>query len=142
MKYSDIDDRSLYAKARHVCQAAELIKSRIPHRHHYRELLFQAAQNAIESGARPTALEYYETGLILMQDEPWKEGADVYYEETLNLCTRTAELYWYQSQYPKAHSLLASIFVGARTASDKAPAWIILSRLYAHQGNTSAAFNA
>ena len=142
MKYSDLDDRSLYAKARHVCQAAGLIRIRIRHRRHFRELLFQAAQKAIEAGARPTALEYYETCLTLMQDKPWKEGADVYYEETLNLYTRAAELYWYQSQYPKAHNLLASIFASARTVSDKAPAWIILSRLYAHQGNTSAAFNA
>lgn len=142
MKYSNLDDRSLYARARHVCQAAELIKGRIRHRRRFRELLFQAAQKAIESGARPTALGYYETGLSLMQDEPWKEGADVDYEETLNLYTRAAELYWYQSQYPKAHNLLASIFEGAHTASDKAPAWIILSRLYAYQGDTSAAFNA
>ena len=142
MKYSSLDDRSLYARARHVCQAAELIKSRIRHRHRFRELLFQAAQKAIESGARPTALEYYETGLHLMQDDPWEEGADVYYEETLNLYTRAAEMYWYQSQYSKAHKLLASIFAGAHTSSDKAPAWIILSRLYAHQGNTSAAFHA
>ncbi len=142
MKYSNLDDRSLYARARHVCQAAEIIKARILDRHRFRELLLQAAQNAIESGARPTALEYYETALTLLQDEPWEEGADVYYEETLNLYARAAELHWYQSQYPKAHSLLASIFEGARTASDKAPAWIILSRLYAHQGNTTAAFNA
>lgn len=142
MKYSNLDDRSLYARARHVCQAAEIIKARILDRHRFRELLLQAAQNAIESGARPTALEYYETALTLLQDEPWEEGADVYYEETLNIYARAAELHWYQSQYPKAHSLLASIFEGARTASDKAPAWIILSRLYAHQGNTTAAFNA
>ena len=142
MKYSDLDDRSLYARARHVRQAAELIRIRISHRHHFRKLLFQAAQKAIESGARPTALDYYETCLTLLQDEPWKEGADVYYEETLDLYTRAAELYWYQNQYPKAHEILASIFKGARTASDKAPAWIILSRLHAHQGDTSAAFNA
>ena len=142
MKYSSLDDRSLYARARHVCQAADVIKVRILHRHRFRELLSQAAQKAIDSGARPTALEYYETAMTLLQDESWEEGADVYYEETLNLYTRAAELYWYQSQYPKAHSLLASIFEGARTASDKAPAWIILSRLYAHQGNTAAAFNA
>ena len=142
MKYSNLDDRSLYVRARHICQAASLIRSRIRHRHRFRELLFQAAQKAMESGARPTALEYYETGLTLLQDEPWKEGADVYYEETLNLYIRAAELYWFQRQHAKAHKLLASIFAGAHTASDKAPAWIILSRLHAHQGNTSAAFSA
>lgn len=142
MKYSNLDDRSLYARARHVCQSVGLIKSRIRHRHRFRELLLQAAQKAVQSGARPTALEFYETCLGLTQEDPWEEGPDVYYEETLNLYTRAAELYWHQGQSSKARGLLASIFEGARTASDKAPAWIIKSRLYAHQGNTSAAFEA
>lgn len=143
MAYSSLDDRSLYARAQHVCQAANVIKRRSQHRRPFRDLLVKAAQKAIDSGARTTALQYYETCLELMQPDPWKEGApDVYYDETLSLYTRAAEVYWFQEQHPEAEKLLASTFVGAHTAADKAYAWILQSRIHAARGDLASAFKS
>ena len=143
MKYSSSDKISLYARARHVCLAATVIKRRVQNRWHFRGLLVQAAQKAVESGARPTALQYYETCLDLMQSDPWQDkGEDVNYNETLSVYTKAAELYWHQGQQDEAHRLITSIFGGARTAADKAPAWILQSRLFAQSGEISAAFRS
>ena len=76
-----------------------------------------------------------------MQSDPWKDGAyDVSYDETLELYTKAAELYWHQGQPSKAFGLLASTFIGARTASDKAPSWILQSKLHASRGDLLGAF--
>lgn len=140
MKYSSLDERSLYARARHICLAVETIKRKIPHRSRFRELLVQAAQKATESGARPTAIEYYTKCLALLQPDPWKEGAaDVYYEETLLLYTKSAEILWYQGDSIGALELLESTFSNARTAADKAPAWILQSRLFTQRGDSHGA---
>lgn len=143
MTYSDLDGRSLYQRARHICQAVRVIQSRVTNRYHFRTLLFDAAQKATESGARPTALDYYETCLAFLQPNPWKEGAsDVFYEETLTLYTKTAELYWHQGRPVDAQNLLDTLFAGARSASDKAPAWILQSKLFAQSGNLAGASTA
>ena len=143
MKHSSLDERSLYNRAQHICRSANVINRRVRNRHRFRVLLLEAAEKAIESGARPTALEHCEACLSLMQPEPWKQGAqDVYYEETLNLYTRTAELYWHQGRPVEAQNLLDSIFAGARTPSDKSPAWILQSRLFGQAGNMAGAFTA
>ena len=78
-----------------------------------------------------------------MQPKPWREGArDTYYDETLSLHTKAAELYWHQDQLVKAQNLLDSIFAGARSASDKAPAWILQSKLFAQAGNMAGSFSS
>ena len=104
--------------------------------------MFQAAQRAIESGARPTALQYYGVCLDLMQPQCWTDGPDVYYEETLDIYTRAAQLYWHQGQLDKALELASDALGAARSPSDKAPAWIIKSRVLAQQGNMAKAFEA
>lgn len=143
MKYLDLDSGSLYDRARHICQSTSVIKRRVEYRHRFRALLAEAAEKAITSGARPTALQYYESCLALMQPKPWKEGApDAYYDETLSLYTKAAELYWHQDQVVQAQNLLDSIFSGARTASDKAPAWILQSKLFAQAGNMAGSFSS
>ena len=143
MKYSSSDGRSFYTRARHICQAVNVIRRRVSNRYHFRAFLFDAAQKAIGSGARPTALEYYEKCLALMQPDPWKEGArDVFYEETLNLYIKAAELYWHQGRPLEAQNLLDCIFAEARTASDKATGWILQSKLFAQAGNMAGAFTA
>lgn len=143
MAYSSLDDRSLYTRAQHVCYAADVIRRRSQHRRPFRNLLDKAAQKAIDSGARTTALQYYETCIELIQPDPWKEGApDVYYDETLNLYTRAAEVYWFQGQHSEAEKLLASIFVNAHTAADKAYAWILKSRTQAARGDHASAFKS
>lgn len=143
MKYSNIDKASLYSRARHICLAVSVIKSRLQHRKRFRELLSVAAQQAVESGARSSALQYYEACLDLMQSDPWTKGVeDAYYDETLSVYSKAAELYWYQEQLSEAHELIASIFRGGRSAADKAPAWILQSRIFAQRGNLSAAFQS
>lgn len=143
MKYSNLDGRSLYTRSRHICQAVNAIKRRVSNRYHFRAFLFEAAQKAVATGARPTALGYYETCLALMQPDPWQEGErDVFYEETLNLYTKAAELYWHQARPIEAQNLLDSIFAGARTAGDKATAWILQSKLFTQAGNMAGAFTA
>ena len=87
MKYQGLDDGDIYERSRHVCQSVNLIQARVPHRSRFRELLFQAAQRAGESGARPSALTYYQSCMALLQPDPWaEEGVDVYYDETLRKC--------------------------------------------------------
>ena len=143
MKYSNFDGRSLYARAQHVCKAAQVINRRVRHRYPFRALLVDAASMASESGARPTALDYYENSLALLQPNPWLEPApDVFYAETLSIYRKTAELYWHQGRSVDAQDLLASIFSSARTAPDKAPAWILQSKLFAEKGNLQGAFTA
>ena len=143
MKYGDLNSGSLYDRARHICQSANVIKGRVEYRHRFRSLLAEAAEKAIKAGARPTALHYYETCLGLMQPRPWKEGApDAYYDETLSLYTKAAELTWHQDHVVEAQNLLDSIFAGARTASDKAPAWILQSKLFAQAGNMAGSFSS
>ena len=143
MKYTTLDNRSFYAQAQHVCHAANVIRRREAVRHKYRQYLFNAAQRAIASGARPTALKYYETCLAFLQPDPWKEGVpDVFYEESITLFSKTCELYWQMGQYVEAQDLLDSIFAGARSASDKSSAWVLQSKLFAQAGNIQGAFTA
>ena len=52
MKYEDMDLGSVYDRAQHVVHAARVIKNRVYERRLYRNLLFQAANKALESGAR------------------------------------------------------------------------------------------
>ncbi|KAL8861888.1 MAG: hypothetical protein Q9178_001757 [Gyalolechia marmorata] len=142
MKYSSSDNRSLHAKAQHICQAERLIASRVHHRSRYREILSEAAQHAIDSGARPTALQYYDVCLKLMQPQPWKNGPDVYYHETLDVFTRTAQLCWHQGLLEKAMRLASEALESTHVPSDRAPVWIITSRLLSQQGDIAGAFQA
>ncbi|KAI4216360.1 MAG: hypothetical protein LQ351_001370 [Letrouitia transgressa] len=80
--------------------------------------------------------------LDLMQDEPWTDGPDVYYEETLDVHSKAAELHWHQGQFDKSLDLVSKTLQGARTASDRAPSWIIKSRLLSQEGNVAGAFEA
>ena len=136
-------DTDSYAIALHICEAVDAIYDRISHRRRFRDVLRQAASKATVSGARPTALLYYNNCMKLLQPDPWKEGAqDVYYEETLDVYTKVAELYWYQGQSSEALRILSITFQHARTAADKAPSWIIKSRLFAQNGDPLSSFNA
>ena len=143
MKYQDMEVGSLYNRAQHVSQAANVIRARVLHRWRYRELLSRAADKAIESGARSTALQYYEVCLSLLQSNPWAGGAqDVDYDETLSLHATAAELYWHQGQLTESQTLLDSIFAHAHKGPQKAHAWIIQSKLLGQTGNLTGALNA
>ncbi|KAJ3477246.1 hypothetical protein NLG97_g8888 [Lecanicillium saksenae] len=140
MKYYADDPRERTGVARHICKAVPLIKARIPERLHFRSLLRDCAQDAVENGARPTASKYYSKALQLLQSNPWgTEGPDVSYDETLRLYLRTAECYLYMSKLSKANDLLSIIFANAKTPLDKAPAYVLQSRIFAQNGNSLAA---
>lgn len=79
----------------------------------------------------------------LLQHDPWNDGQpDVYYDETLQLHTRAAECHLYMGSYSEAKRLLKTVFQNARTAVEKAPAWVLQSRLYAQEGDTPSAFES
>ncbi|KAH7064690.1 putative histidine kinase HHK1p [Macrophomina phaseolina] len=135
--------KSLFTRARHVACASELIRSRVKQRSPYRKALQQAAENACEAGARSTGLFYYTRCFNLLQDSPWDESQeDVDYKETLNIFTRSAECYWYQGFFEPALGLCQTIFTNAKSAVDKAPSWVLQSRIFAMRGDSFAAFEA
>ncbi|OAA70994.1 two-component sensor protein histidine protein kinase [Akanthomyces lecanii RCEF 1005] len=140
MKYYADDSREQTGAARHICKAVPLIKSRIPERVHFRKLLKECAQDAVENGARPTASKYFSKALQLLQPNPWEtDDPDASYDETLQLYLRTAECYLYMSKLSKANDLLSVIFANAKTPLDKAPAYVLQSRIFAQNGNSLAA---
>ena len=144
MKYPDLDGRSIYIRTQHLCEAVNLIKRCVQYRRRYRDLLLEAACKAIESGARPSALQYYETALKLLQSEPWthNKGQDVDYEETLAIYTKAAELYWHQGCFAEAQNTLDIIFANARTAAHKAPAWVFQAKIFGQSGDMPASLTA
>ncbi|KAL4908014.1 hypothetical protein BDW74DRAFT_148417 [Aspergillus multicolor] len=130
------DGRSRYAMARHVALASKIIKSRAIERLDYRKILWDAAQIAAQSGARPTALWYYRHCVALLQDNPWDDnGIDVYYDETLRLYIATAEMAWSQGFNTEALDLLYKVFHHGKTAVCKSRAWIIKAKIYAQLGD-------
>ncbi|KAH6673070.1 HHK1, histidine kinase-group X protein [Halenospora varia] len=143
LKYYSAEERSRDDTASHICKSTAIISERIVHRHSYRKLLFDRAQSAAESGARPTAKHFYANCFKLLQKDPWIDGnEDVYYDETLQLYIRAAECYLYLGQFSEAKRLLAEIFVNAKTPVDKAPAWVLQSRVLQQEGDSPAAFQA
>lgn len=81
--------------------------------------------------------------MTLLQDDPWSESApDINYQETLSLFTQAAETCWYQGEEDSSLALLQTIFKNAHDAVDRAPGWMIRSRIFAVKGDSSAAFQA
>ncbi|KAI9791180.1 MAG: hypothetical protein M1816_004172 [Peltula sp. TS41687] len=142
MKYHGLDSRDLYVRSEHVCKSIELITTRVKHRRRFRDLLSQAAQRASESGARATALFYYRSCIALLQPNPWEEGPDRDYQETLDLFTRSGECCCYTGHIEEALSTIQVTFDKARSPRDKASSWIVQSRIFTQSGNTQAAFRA
>jgi len=142
MKYTNSGDLSFYARARHIREASRLIKRVIKQRREYRQILLQAARRATDSGSRSTALQQLQTCLSLLQPNPWIDGQDVDYAETLECYSQAADLYWHEGQLPEAQQLINAIFTGARSASDRTSAWILQSRILSRQGKLAAVFDA
>ncbi|KAK4157451.1 hypothetical protein C8A00DRAFT_29599 [Chaetomidium leptoderma] len=127
----------------HICESVDMIQKRIPHRQPFRTLLFECAHEATESGARPTAAKYYSNAVALLQTDPWDEDAeDVSYDETLQLCLQAADCYLFMGHQSAANVLLQTIFDRARTALDKAPAWVLQSRIFAQGGDSKQALDS
>ncbi|KAF4995761.1 hypothetical protein FGRMN_4922 [Fusarium graminum] len=139
-KYYSGEDRQLDSTSAHICAAVDIIKRRISNRRQYRKLLTGCAQAAAESGAKPTAAKYYSTAVSLLQDDPWTEDKeDVSYDETMQLYLRVAECYLYMGHYTAANEVLDTIFRNGKSPFDKAPAYVLQSRIYAQNGDSAAA---
>ncbi|KAL7798156.1 hypothetical protein V8C37DRAFT_368916 [Trichoderma ceciliae] len=140
LKYYAVEARQRDSTASHICTAVEIIKRRVRCRREFRKLLMECAQAATENGARPTAAKYYSAAVRLLQDNPWSDEAeDASYDETIQLYLRSAECHLYMSQMTSAGELLSIIFANAKSPVDKAPAYVLQSRIYAQSGNASAA---
>ncbi|KAL2818829.1 hypothetical protein BJX63DRAFT_428899 [Aspergillus granulosus] len=137
------DGRSRYAMARHVALGSRIIKSRVVERLDYRKILWDAAQTAAQSGARPTALWYYRHCLSFLQDDPWDDNCiDVYYDETLRLHLAAAEMAWSQGQNSDALDLLYKVFEYGKTAVCKSRAWITKAKIHAQMGDHPASMES
>ncbi|KAH7115194.1 putative histidine kinase HHK1p [Dendryphion nanum] len=138
-----IGSQDLYLRSRHICLAVDLIKSREAERTIYRDVLYQAAETACDSGARSTGIFYYAHCLLLLQDDPWDdEQPDVSYQETLQLFVRSAECYWHQSMHEEALALIRTTFKKAKNPIDMASSFILQSRVFAVRGDSFGAFQA
>ncbi|KAI9801461.1 MAG: hypothetical protein M1833_002693 [Piccolia ochrophora] len=142
MKYDSLDDRDIYLRSGHVCQSVDIICKRVIYRSRFRDLLFRAAQKASETGAWPSALFYHGYCKKLFQPEPWKDGPDVYYDETLQIFTHSSECSWAGGQDVEAAQCLDVILAQARSAIDKTSSWVLRSRMLARAGNSLGAFKA
>lgn len=136
--------KQLFEQARHICLGIAALKRRVKNKKEYRALLYQAAETARESGARSTELYYFKHCLDLLPEAPWTDDAtgDATYQETLTLKTRAAEAFWYAQKYDEAANLLDEVNTFALDTIDKAPAAIILSRMYAQRGDSEKAFDS
>ncbi|KAK1250479.1 hypothetical protein MKX08_010482 [Trichoderma sp. CBMAI-0020] len=140
LKYYAVEARQRDSTASHICTAVEIIKRRVRCRREFRKLLMECAQAATENGARPTAVKYYNAAVILLQDNPWSdEVEDASYDETIQLYLRAAECHLYMNQVTSAGDLLSIILNNANSPVDKAPAYVLQSRIYAQSGNSPAA---
>ncbi|KAI0378455.1 putative histidine kinase HHK1p [Hypomontagnella monticulosa] len=142
LKHGASELKARESTASHITESVDIIKRRVDVRQPYRKHLVECAALAVENGARSTAAKYYHSAIMLLQSDPWKEGEeDVNYEETLKLHLRAAECYIYMGNNGAAHNLANTILSSARTAEDKAPAWLLLARVQAQSGNAESALS-
>jgi hypothetical protein len=140
---SVLGSKALYMRSRHICLAAELIKTKETSRAPFRDMLYQAGETACESGARSTGIYYFAHGLMLLQDDPWDDNQpDVSYQETLQLFVRSAECYWHQGMLDEALNLIHTTFSHARDPCDMASSYILQSRVLVIRGDSSGAFQS
>ena len=132
----------LFDQARHICNAVEAIQARSSiGKGPFRDLLYQAAETAREQGARSISLYFFQHCLMLLPDDPWRDNSpEGSYQETLTLMTKAAASYWYLGFFEEAEIILKEIMSNAKAAADKAPAFIIQSRMHAQKGDTHIAF--
>ncbi|OAA67255.1 sensor histidine kinase response [Niveomyces insectorum RCEF 264] len=143
LKYYGDDPSTKDNAASHICESVDVIKKRIHRRRPYRQLLSDCGRVATENGARPTAVKYYSNAIALLQPEAWADDDDdASYDETLQLYLRAAECYLYMGQHDLADDVLSSIFRCADAALDKAPAWVLRSRMFSQSGNTAKALSS
>ncbi|KAI1878769.1 hypothetical protein JX265_002946 [Neoarthrinium moseri] len=139
MKYYGDDPKWRDSIASHICASVDLVKRRIHHRMPFRRHLMECAATAVENGARPTAAKYYGHAVALLQPNAWDDGEDRSYQETLELHMRSAECNVFMGNSQAAHEYINTIFERASSAGDKAPAWLLRSRIEAQSGDSVSA---
>lgn len=114
--------------ADHVKAAIHLINQK-PVKSSYRKALLQAGDKAFDSGAHKLAFGYYSAAqeLLTTKRNPWKDGKDAKYVETLHLYTRLAEISWFMD-YDLTHGYLQTILHNAQSAIDRAAAYRVQHR--------------
>ncbi|CEG69168.1 hypothetical protein RMATCC62417_05289 [Rhizopus microsporus] len=121
------DNLDKFWVADHVKGAIHLIKQ-YPKKAPYRKTLIQAGDKAFDSGAHQLAFSYYSAALeLLSASNPWHDGEDATYIETLHLYTRLAEISWFMDDAP-TRKYLDAILQHAETAIDRAAAYRIQHR--------------
>jgi len=132
------EENELYDLASHIGSAISLVKQRITRRSQYRQVLIRSAEKSIDAGGRASGLTYYTNALALLQKEPWVDGVDVDYHETLNLFVKTAECYWLQGFVEPALALIDTSLKKARDVIDRVPAQILHARILARRGDMTS----
>ncbi|KAL7318610.1 Chk1 protein kinase, variant 2 [Mucor circinelloides] len=114
--------------ADHVKAALHLIKNK-PIKSSYRKVLLQAGDKAFDSGAHKLAFSYYSAAqeLLTTTEDPWVDGSDAKYSETLHLYTRLAEISWFMD-YDLTRGYLTAILDHAQSAIDRAAAYRVQHR--------------
>lgn len=98
------------------------------------------ALKAAQAGAISTACWFYQTSLLLLQENPWDESSrDVYYDETQQLYMKTAEVLFFQGQSSESLKLLSEVLTHANVPADKSKAWILKSQIECQSGDQLAA---
>lgn len=142
-QYYSHDDKYRNMLASAIIESAPVIKRSVTRRQPFRKFLVDHAKAASETGFRSAAINSYASCIVLLQDDVWDDGAeDVSYDETLHIYTAAAEYYLYQGQHAETSYLLQCMLSNARSVVDKAPSWILQSRMLAQQGNSTGAFQA
>ncbi|RCI05416.1 hypothetical protein CU098_002574, partial [Rhizopus stolonifer] len=112
--------------ADHVMAAIHLIQNETI-KSPYRKVLLQAGDKAFDSGAHTLAFDYYTAAQHLLSANPWKDGPDARYIETIHLYTRLAEIGWVTGHH-KTRTYLQAIFKHAQSAIDRATAYRVQHR--------------
>lgn len=142
-RYYSHDDKYRNMLASAIIESAPIFQASVARRRPFRKFLFDYAKAASQTGFRSTAINSYTSCIQLLQEDMWNEDAeDVIYDETLQIFTSAAEGYLFQGQHAEASRLLESMLSNARSPVDKAPSWILQSRMLAQLGNSTGAFQA
>ncbi|KAI8334832.1 hypothetical protein EDC96DRAFT_525188 [Choanephora cucurbitarum] len=112
--------------ADHVIAAIHLIQ-RETTKSPYRRVLRQAGDKAFDSGAHKLAFDYYTAAHHLLAQNPWQDGPDSHYVETLHLYTRLAEIGWV-TDHDNTRAYLQAIFKHAQSPIDRATAYKVQHR--------------
>jgi predicted ATPase len=113
--------------ADHLKAALHLVK-RFERKSKHRAILIRAGDRAYNSGAHNLAFSYYSAAKdLLPDDDPWTDGVDGAYRETLHLYTQLAEISWFMG-YDLTQPLLTTILENAKSAIDRAAAYRLQHR--------------